>query len=279
MNFKNKDSLFSIYTSLYKVNENSFDYHRALINFCSFADEVWVALSREEEDTDNSYDSLANWKKKYNAENLHFVRSTWSFASNKFDGQFKNDALQKTTFPLKIQMDSDEIIPLSQRHRWVLYVQQFLSQSRYQALFIPSLDLWGNEKYIRKNVKIGFKWRMHKAGLYRGVVNFAKLDNELFDPEKSDSCDLIDRNGDLVPTAVISPTNGLNPIELNQYPFLLQDHPYTLHYGYVNFDRRVGVVNKFWKPHWYNRGHKEVKITSKEELQKEEVIEHNLLLE
>jgi hypothetical protein len=261
--------MFSIYTTLYNVIKNNIDYKGALDNFCQFADEVVVSIPTKD-CADDTLAAIAMDCPKVRIIECPAIR----FSDNEFDGKLKNAALQATTQPIKINMDGDERIPLSQKSKWV-EVAEGLSASLFQAVFIPSLDLWGSPYTIRKNHGIGMKWRMHKAGLYRGVVRFARLPNGLIDTSKSDTCELIDSVGNLVSTASITPPELLQP----ENAHLLSDRLFTFHYGYLDFDYRVNI-NKFWKEKWEDRsGKTESVILSREELEKEPVVQHNLPLE
>ncbi len=264
----------SVYTTLYKVVENSFDYVTPLENFLAFADEVVVAVPIEGSE-DGTLERLWDYKAKYDlAERLKIITCPIPFSDNRFDGKLKDAALQATTHPIKIQMDGDEIFVLSQKQKWVSYAKKLL-ESPYEALFIPTVDLWGDINHIRKNRLLGLKWRMHKGGLYRGVVKFAELSDGRIDTSKSDTCELIDKEGNLVPTVQIINPDYLRP-ENCKY---LNNYIYTLHLGYLNFNYRL-KINQFWKPHWENRAGRTIDdiVLEKCELLAEETVEHKLIL-
>ena len=67
-------------------------------------------------------------------------------------------------------------------------------------MFIPVVDLCKGEDYYKS---IGFKWYMHKQGLKRGVWPYAKLNNGKIDVNKSDTCELLDEDDNLVQTAYL----------------------------------------------------------------------------
>ncbi|MEK6881445.1 MAG: hypothetical protein AABY22_17615 [Nanoarchaeota archaeon] len=160
------------------------------------------------------------------------------------------------------------------KKRWIDYFN-ILINSDYQAIFVPSIDLYGNERNIRKNHNLGQKWRIHKEGLKRGVWNEALLENGLFSTQKSDSSELTDKNGNLVPTLQIVPCEFLQP----QNVFKLVNSIYTLHLGYLNLDYRQKINENWWRQKWYDRMLKEENIeTNLTNLEKEEVIEHVLPL-
>ena len=270
--------MFSIYTTLYNVTKNKFDVDGALNNFCRFAEEVCVAVPTNDLE-DNTMEGLEAWRarvasSKYNSVLKIVECPDIRFSDNEFDGKLKNAALQATSNPVKINMDGDERIPLSHASQWRNFAQILLG-SQFDALFVPSVDLWGNPEFIRSNHRVGLKWRMHKAGLYRGVVNFARLPNGKIDTTKSDTCELINANGDLASTAMICNQEWLNPAQASE----LINTIYTLHYGYLDFDYRINI-NGFWKPRWEDRSGKTENVTlQREDLEREPVVRHNLPLE
>ena len=262
----------SIYTSIFNAISNNFDYKKSIDNFCKFVGmdgEVVVAVNDSNDDTLYFVKLLSN-----NYPQLKVVESHFSYGDNTFDGGIKNVALQHcdNKYPFKIQMDMDEIIQLNQKKLWIEYGKGLLD-SEYQALFIPSIDLYGDIKHIRKNHTIGQKWRIHKNGLKRGVWERARLDNGLFNTSLSDSGELLSQDNQLVYTANIISNELLSPFNTSK----LNNFPFTLHYGFLDLERRANLGKNFWKEKWEQRSGKQENVaTSIEELQ-EETIEHNLI--
>lgn len=262
---------FSTYVSAFNLIKNNFDYKKALKNFCTFSDEVVVACNTSE---DNSLEELKKLSKKSDYKNLVVIDTDFDYSDNRFDGKIKNAALQATTKPLKISMDMDERFILQQRNLWDFYGKRLL-ETNFDCLAIPSIDLYGSLKTIRKNHNIGIKFRLHRSGLFRGVVNFAEKENGLIDINRSDTCELVDANHNLARVCYFIPQEDLIPSKCSN----LMNFPYTIHLGWIDFDYRINI-NKVWKPHWENRAGYEIDniILDKQTLNEEPVIEHYLPL-
>ncbi len=157
---------------------------------------------------------------------------------------------------------------------WDRYAQNLLLDPNTDCYLFPSVDLWGSPLTIRADKPIGVKFRMHKGGLKRGVWRAAwAADGKHFDTSRSDSCELLDSNGDLARSIPVVPSYCLQPTCTD----LLRDFPYTLHFGYVDFTRRVKVNKAIWADHWVLRsGHEESVATEVGQLIKEPVIKHAL---
>ena len=82
---------------------------------------------------------------------------------------------------------------------------------------------------------------MHKKGLYRGPVNWARKNNGTIDTSKSDTCELIDENGNLVYS--IQTPNDIDSLQSNNFPFVV-------HNGYLNLENRILRNYNFWENHW-----------------------------
>jgi hypothetical protein len=105
---------------------------------------------------------------------------------------------------------------------------------------------------------------MHKDRLYRGIVNFAKKQDGKIDTDKSDTCELIDANGNLVQTLMFD--NSIEKLREGETP-------YVFHYWAVNEGQRI-KQNEFWQPVWSNRAGKN--IDTKTDFSKIEKKEHKL---
>jgi hypothetical protein len=103
---------------------------------------------------------------------------------------------------------------------------------------IPSVNLY---KTCDNYFSITPKWYLHKSGLFRGPVNFAKKNNGYIDTTKSDTCELIDKNGNLVPSKM-SPCD-IESLRRDKYPFVV-------HMGYLSLENRLIRNNNFWSKHW-----------------------------
>lgn len=264
--------MFSIYFYLFNIQKLNFDAESAIKNFTSFADEVICStLSYQKEDCD----ILHSFEKQY--PNFKVVETDISLSNNRFDGLLKTAALEKCSQPIRIIADADERFPLSQLRYWKYYgniLSNPILNGNIDGFLIPVIDLWGNKQYIRKNVQIGQKFRMHKDTIkYRNVLPQADLGNGFFRTDMSDSTEPLTEKMEL--GRFMQLPIDLSPINASK----LKDYIYVVHEGYLNLNRRE-LVNKWWKPHWEARSnHEENVITDKYILEKEEVIEHNLTLE
>lgn len=276
--------MFSIYTSAFLLNRNKFPFQESLLNFSKFADEVVIALNvphfdfkdkkRIKFEDDGSEATLKAFIKDNSLTNVKIVITTFEFTDIEMDGKIKDAALQATKFDVKIQMDLDEIIPLSMKPKWVEYAKQMLANPLMNCLMIPTVDLYGARDKIKATQNIGLKFRMHKKGFRRGVWREAKFTDHI-DTSKSDTCELIDYHGNLVQGWSIVSEMYLMPVLAGQ----LNDYIFTLHLGYVDLQHRLNINNAIWKEHWELRsGHKENVATNMEEL-KSATMNHRLILE
>lgn len=265
--------MFSIYASAFNLVKNKFDYESALENFCSFAEEVVIAVNTSE---DNTFETLSSLKSKY--PNLNVIQTSFSYDDILFDGKIKNAALQATTQEFKIGLDMDERIPLRSKDKWTnaAYSLRF---SEFDAFLIPSLNLWGSFHSIKDSLEenVKFKWYLHKENLYRGSVNFAKLADGKIDINKSDTCELIDSEGNLAKSGRILAKVS----SLDEWLSFIDDNVFVYHLGYVDFSERE-LRNKFWGPHWALRaGQTEIPnniVFSTEEMSRQHIRNHNLKL-
>ena len=144
---------------------------------------------------------------------------------------------------------------------WRRVGNHLLSQREISAFLIPSINLCGDIYHYKD---IGYKWYMHKDGLYRGIVNFAKKQDGKIDTDRSDTCELIDVNGNLVQTLKFD--NLIEGLREGQTP-------YVFHYWAVDKDQRI-KQNEFWQPVWSNRAGK--KIDTKTDFTKIQIKKHYL---
>lgn len=256
--------MLSLYTSLYNLENNLFDWQEALANFGSFSDDVVIAT------TAWCQDNTVKLLEKYCAEHQGFklVVTDFSFENYAFDGNLKNAALHECKYNWRVLLDADERVCAWQKNLWLdlaKHVFEDYSDLGVDAILIPSINLCGSEREYKD---IGHKFYLHNKKVSRGIPNFARLDNGKIDISKSDTTEPIDKNGDLVKSVALS-----NKIE----DLRGANCPYVFHYWGVNPEKRINQ-NKFWKPHWENRAGKEVSdiILENQEIQKIPVSEHKL---
>jgi len=263
--------MFSIYSAAYNIQKFKFNYTKNIRNWCDFVGndgQVVIAVNTSEDDTWNELCYI----KKYLL-NLELIQTSIPYTNNRFDGMIKQSALSKCISPVRCLMDLDEVFPRYNKDKWS-QAASFLTKSPYDGLLLPVLDLWGNEKHIKKQ-NIGQKFRLHKRNVRRGVWRRAELPNGKFDTTMSDSTEPILADGEL---AYFS--SMIHPEYLKyENSSILSDFPFVIHEGYLDFDKRIDINKNFWKSAWEDRSGKEENVViEKSDLEKTEVWEHGLRL-
>lgn len=227
----------SIYSTAFNVIEKNFDYKDAIRNFLYYADEVCLAVNTSK---DKSLEVLTKYVKDNNF-NVKIIPTEFDYEDPFCYGKIVNAALQGCTGDICILQDFDERFGGDKK---ILnqVCEQFLKFKEIKALFVPVINLYGDFYHYKD---IGFKWYIHKRGLYRGAVDFGVKENGRPDYDKTSTDELIDENKKLVPTINILEATRL--FDMNQY--IKNDYPFVYHLGYTNFDDRI-KRNSFWKPFW-----------------------------
>jgi hypothetical protein len=261
---------FSLYFYLFNAEKYFPDFKETIDNFLSFADEVVCSTIPSE---DNTLEHL----KAISSKNPNFkvIESDISLKDNRFDGKLKTVALEATTNPIKIIADADERFPLSTKSTWQSYAN-LLVQQRFDGFLIPVIDVYGEISKVRRNHRIGQKFRMHKDTIKsRGVIPQAELGNGLFRTDQSDSTEPLNSYGQLGSFPSIVDDFELLP----ENTYTLKKYPYVVHYGYLDLEKRVKINGEFWDEKWSDRsGKKENVVTDIEVLKREPLIPHNLPL-
>ncbi len=260
----------SIYTSLFNLKSYFPNYKKHLENYCSLADEVIVSTIKDEGDT---YSELIEYSKMNNK--IKVILTDLKPYTPPFDGQLKDAALQKCSGDVLIGLDMDEMISSHNLDKWK-EICKILLQRPEMAIWVPVINLYNDNLHF---TNISKKWYVHKPGLKRGVVNFAKRPDGTHDTEKSDSCELLDQQGNLVSAAAYVPFGHINnTTEMAQF---LKDNncPFIWHLGHIDKTRRVQLNWGFWHRQWSAENGQDVKIPmSEEEIGEKEVFEHGLPL-
>ena len=249
---------FSSYTSAFNLVKMGFDWQNSILNYSQFMDEVVIAINTSEDDT---FETVSKFLEEKGISNVILCQCSFDYSDLAFDGKIKNFALQHTSGDIKICCDIDERFPLYQKDLWRRVGNHLLSQIEISAFLIPSINLCGDIYHYKD---IGYKWYMHKDGLYRGIVNFAKKQDGKIDTDRSDTCELIDANGNLVQALKFD--NSIEGLREGETP-------YVFHYWAVDKDQRI-KQNEFWQPVWSNRAGKEV--NNKIDFSKMQVLKHHL---
>jgi hypothetical protein len=225
--------MISIYSSAFNLIDNKFDFEFSIKNFTNFADEVVIAVNTSK---DSTLQQLKELQSLYT--NLKIIECNYLYSDPLLDGKIKNFALQNTTMDIKISLDMDEYIPQWQKPIWEKLSTDLLNDTFASCYMIPNINLYKDKHHYSS---IASKWYLHKKGLKRGAVNFAKKLDGTIDTYKSDSCELLDINDNLVPCRYINA--DIDQLRSNLYPFVV-------HTGYKNLPDRITRNNNFWKNHW-----------------------------
>jgi len=263
----------SIYTSGFNLLKNNFDYEDALENFCKFAEEVVICLNPS---VDNTLEAITVMTKIY--PNLKIVESDYSYENPLFVGLMKNDALQATTKTIKVGLDMDERVPLRHKSRWIgAYAN--LEFMPCNCVMIPVVNMWGSKDTIKndpEDLMRGRKWYLHGEGCFRGPVNFGRNPDGTIDTSRSDTCELIDADGNLIPSIPIVPKAG----SIEEYLKILEDRAtFVYHLGYESYKNRIDRNNDIWHNHIRLRSGGQAPqhtIHMDESEFNEEIINHNL---
>jgi hypothetical protein len=259
--------MFSIYTSLYNLDNGFIDWKSAISNHSCFADELVIATLPK--DFPILHEHIQNFlieRHKVKLINCEEISLDDPF----FDGKIKNEALKYCTQPYCILLDGDERIDIKDKDRWIA-AANFLSRSHYDAFLLPVIDVFNTDKEYKS---IGLKWYLSKnlPNLNRGIVNFAKKEDGSIDIDKSDSTELIYSDGSLVKSVPIH-SGSLNINSVRELGIKIW------HLGWLDNKKRLSS-NAFWQDIWDARAKRKITniIHSEEELNKIESFPHGLKL-
>lgn len=259
--------MFSLYTSLYRIATPDcfIDWRTALDNFSSFGNQVVVATFANNIEDIELLENYAVSNKK-----IKIVTAETDLDDPFFDGKLKNAALKGCNEEFCILCDSDERIKITDKPNWEKAARYLRQLDNIDAFFVPVIDLFNTEREYRS---LSQKWYLSKnlPNLNRGVVNFAKRDNNTIDVSKSDSTELIYDDGTLCKTASL--INNLNLKEIQDLGMKV------FHLGWLDRQKRL-LANSFWQPIWSARAGKNVYniIQTNEELDEIEYWPHKLKL-
>tara|TARA_B100000287_G_scaffold432747_1_gene492759 strand:+ start:929 stop:1720 length:792 start_codon:yes stop_codon:yes gene_type:complete len=223
--------MISAYTTAFNFEHMNMPLKDALSNWFVYCDEVVISTidkDREEAEKQVADFSLAN-KIKIVSLDIDTDDLFW-------DGKLKNNGLKNCSHDVVFQIDLDERISGDTGH--LNKLAEVIEQSTEScSISIHNIDLFGDLNHYKS---IGRKWYLHsRKGCYRGAVNFAIIDDKIFDPEKSDTCELIDKDGNLIPCMGVA---SLTPNSVKVF-----------HLGFLDLDRRANLNESFWKDIWSER--------------------------
>lgn len=263
----------SVYTSLYNLGNNLFDWESKLAEFIDFADELVVATtSKCKDDTIEQLrlSSVLSNRGIFTPERFKLIITDIPFDDLAFDGKLKDAALQACTGDVCCLLDMDE-----SPYNWSSWedIGSQLIKSSFDGILIPTIDLFHDANHYKS---IGFKWYMHKnhKGIHRGVVNFARLPNGKIDHTKSDTTEPIYANGSLINAAYLIEPNISDSDKLDI--IRNYDLAHVIHTGWLDKEKRK-KASEFWQPVWSNRAGFEVNSGETDEtLSKIPYYPHNL---
>lgn len=263
--------MINIYSAAYNISTFGFNYEKNIKNWCNFVGADGAVIIAVNTSYDNTFELLKNLQEKFL--NLKLIQTDISYSNNRIDGLTKTAALNECNLPIRILMDIDEYFYKPTEHLWY-EAARLLLESNYDGLLIPSIDLWGGIKYIRKHSQIGQKFRIHKDTIKsRGVIKQAELPGGYFNTSMSDCTEALKDNSDLGKFAQIVPYEYLKP-ENSKY---LSSYPITIHESYLDLARKADHGKRYWKQIWENYSNKTENVaTDIKDLENVEVIEHGL---
>ena len=180
-------------------------------------------------------------------------------------GKLKDASLKKCTHDIVIQADFDERISGSRESLYEL-AKEINIHDFSCSIMLPTIDLYED---LNHYMTIGSKWYLHtRKGTNRGAVNFGIKEDGSIDPKKSDTCELIDNEGNLIPC--------IGRIRFNE------KDPKIIHLGYLNLNARNKINKNFWSQMWKLRtasessGCKTKVFTSEDPRKKTHYLKHPL---
>ena len=225
--------MISLYTTAFNLDKINIYLDEIFSNWLCYVDEIVIATFRSQHvevmnrvARSNLYDP-----KKIRVVSKHVEIETDIY----WEGKLKNTALQNCKNEVALQCDLDERIS-GDIIAFKNIAEELIKHDFPCSVMMPTIDLYED---LNHYVSIGQKWYIHKKeGSSRGSVNWARKEDGTLDPEKSDTCELVDVEGNLIPC--------IGKIEFTR------DGPKIIHLGYLDLDER-NKVNKFWGKIWNHR--------------------------
>ena len=241
--------MISLYTTIFNLQNFDFSINEALSNWLFYTDEVVISTLEDQlEEIQNEVNSGPF------ADKVKIVSSDVDIKKDGYwVGGLKDLSLKNCSHDIVIQADFDE--RLSGKKEIFIEIENILRKSDISAsILLPVIDLYADLDHYSN---IGRKWYMHKKqGSNRGPVNFGIKEDGSIDDTKSDTCELINDNGDLLPS-----------IGFVDFTY---ENPKIIHLGYLNIDRRNKINKNFWTDMWKLRTKDKEKEIRKETFDKED---------
>tara|TARA_R100001443_G_scaffold44946_1_gene57856 strand:- start:4108 stop:4884 length:777 start_codon:yes stop_codon:yes gene_type:complete len=224
--------MISLYTTAFNLNNFDFCFKQVFENWFYYVDEVVVST------LENQVEEIKTEINKTTFSDRIKIVST-DLDPNKdlyWDGRLKDAGLKACSHNFVIQLDLDERISGSKYTLKELFTE--INRHDFPcSIMLPTIDLYED---VHSFVNIGYKWYIHtRDGTNRGSVNFSLKNDGTFDPEKSDTCELIDDQGQLIPC-------------IGRVSFAEHD-PKIIHLGYLNLEDKNNINKNFWGKIWHKR--------------------------
>ena len=225
--------MISLYTTGFNLNKINIDFDEVFSNWLYYVDEIVIATFRwQHEEVRNAIIK----SKFYDPKKIGVVSRHVEIETDVYwEGKLKNAALENCKHKIAIQCDLDERI--SGDFNLFKHLCRTISANDFPcSIMLPTIDLYEDLDHY---INIGHKWYIHtREGTHRGSVNWARKEDGSLDPEKSDTCELIDGKGNLIPC--IGKVDFYN------------NNPRIIHLGFLDLKER-NKVNEFWGKIWNHR--------------------------
>tara|TARA_B100000945_G_scaffold117576_1_gene93432 strand:- start:2789 stop:3577 length:789 start_codon:yes stop_codon:yes gene_type:complete len=223
--------MISAYTTAFNLTNFPVSFGEVFSNWFCYFDEVVVSTTKEHLAEVELALSDSPFLNKIKIVSLDITTDDLYW-----DGKLKNNGLQNCSNDIVFQIDLDERISGDKKN--LDSIAEYLREKDSAgSVMINVVNLFGDEDHYSD---IGRKWYVHtKKGCYRGAVNFSKNSENIFNPKKSDTCELIDRNGDIVKCW------GIVDLSIDSLKIF--------HLGYIDISKKIDLTEKFWGEIWQKR--------------------------
>mgnify|MGYP003643697619 CR=1 FL=1 len=224
--------MISLYTTIFNLSNFNFDIEEAFSNWFYYVDEVVVTTLKDQLEEVTRAIKSTKFKDSVKIISMDIDINEELY----WDGKLKNAALERCNSDVVIQVDFDERIS-GEKETFRELATEINRHDFPCSIMLPTIDLYEDLNHF---VNIGYKWYLHtRKGTQRGAVNFAIKEDGSFDPEKSDTCELIDAEGRLIPCI-----GKLN---------LTENDPKIIHLGYLSLESKNKINENFWGKIWNHR--------------------------
>ena len=224
--------MISLYTTIFNLHNFNLCLQEVFNNWFYYVDEVVVSTLQNQTEEVKAEINKTTFSDRVKVTSTDIDPDKDLY----WDGKLKDAGLKSCSHNCVIQVDLDERISGSKH----TFKELFAEINRHDfpcSIMLPTIDLYED---VHSFVNIGYKWYIHtRDGTNRGAINFSLKKDGTFDPEKSDTCELIDDKGQLIPC-------------IGRVPFADHD-PKIIHLGYLNLEDKNNINKNFWGKIWHKR--------------------------